>query len=154
MSLPTLWNACGSSDWCPQCKAFDFVSLGWKSLGINTQYAESSVAFRRTNQASAAKNCPVNGRNGLAKADTILKGFYPKLPLLISSLSHPQTGVAEPKELPTDSVMVPSLFNSSCWELLQQNRDLNPLNRDLNQFGALRIKYFHKAGMQGAFQIP
>lgn len=88
--------------------------------------------------------------------DTILKGHYPKLPLLLCLLSHSQTGVAEPKDPPTDSVMIPSLFNSSYWELLRQDRDLNSLNRDLNQFGALRIKYFHKAcmEMQGEFQIP
>lgn len=112
VSLSTLWNASGSSDWCLQCKAFDLVSLGWKSLSINTQYAESSVAFKRTNQASAAKNCPVDAKNGLAKVDTTLKGFYPKLPLFFL-LSHPQTGGAEPKDPPTDSVMVPSLFKAA-----------------------------------------
>lgn len=88
--------------------------------------------------------------------DTILKGHYPKLPLLFSLVFHPQTGVAEPKDPPTDSVIVPSLFNSSYWELLHQDRDLNPLNRDLNNFGALRIKYFNEVcmEMQGEFQIP
>lgn len=113
------------------------------------------MAFERTNQASAAKNCPVNARNGSAKVDTILKGFDPQLPLFFL-LSHPQTGVAEPKDPPADSVMVPSLLNSSYWEPLQQNRDVNSLKRDLNQSGALRIKYFHKVcmGMQGEFQIP